>query len=61
VSESQIFADALKTATPAERAAFLDGACAGNPQLRADLVWAAFHTDARMRVFGSHQKPHTEE
>jgi serine/threonine protein kinase len=37
VNESQIFADALKLATPAERAAYLDEACAGNPQLRADV------------------------
>ena len=37
VNESQVFANALKLATPAERAAYLDGACAGNPQLRADV------------------------
>src|SRR5262249_43686508 len=37
VNESQVFANALKLATPAERAAYLDEACAGNLQLRADL------------------------
>jgi eukaryotic-like serine/threonine-protein kinase len=37
VNESQVFTNALKLATPAERAAYLDEACAGNPQLRADL------------------------
>jgi hypothetical protein len=35
VNESQVFANALKLATPAERAAYLDAACAGDPQLRA--------------------------
>jgi eukaryotic-like serine/threonine-protein kinase len=35
VNESQVFTDALKLATPAERAAFLDRACAGDPALRA--------------------------
>jgi len=35
VNESQVFTDALKLATPAERDAFLDGACAGDPALRA--------------------------
>jgi WD40 repeat protein/serine/threonine protein kinase len=37
VNESQVFANALKLATPAERAAYLDEVCAGNPQLRADV------------------------
>jgi WD40 repeat protein/tetratricopeptide (TPR) repeat protein len=37
VDESDIFTSALKLATPAERAAYLDQACAGNPQLRADV------------------------
>src|SRR5262245_17674859 len=37
MSESEVFAEALKFATPAERAAYLDGACAGNPRLRADV------------------------
>jgi serine/threonine protein kinase/tetratricopeptide (TPR) repeat protein len=37
VNESQIFTSALKLATPAERAAYLDEACAGDPQLRADV------------------------
>jgi serine/threonine protein kinase len=37
VNESQVFANALKFATPAERAAYLDEACAGDPQLRADV------------------------
>jgi eukaryotic-like serine/threonine-protein kinase len=37
VNESQVFADALKLASPAERAAFLDEVCAGNPHLRADV------------------------
>src|SRR5205085_1658005 len=36
VDESQIFADALKRA-PAERAAYLDRACAGDPGLRAGV------------------------
>jgi tetratricopeptide (TPR) repeat protein len=34
VNESQIFANALKVAGAAERAAYLDDACAGDPQLR---------------------------
>ena len=37
MTESQVFAEALKRSSPAERAAYLDGACAGNPQLRADV------------------------
>src|SRR5262245_33187149 len=37
VNESQVFADALKLASRAERAAYLDAACAGNAQLRRDL------------------------
>jgi serine/threonine protein kinase len=37
VNESQVFADALKRVTPAERAAYLDEACAGHPGLRAEL------------------------
>ena len=37
MNESQLFADILKLATPTEQAAYLDRACAGNPQLRADL------------------------
>jgi serine/threonine protein kinase len=37
VNESQVFGNALKCATPAERGAYLDEACAGNPQLRADV------------------------
>jgi WD40 repeat protein/tetratricopeptide (TPR) repeat protein len=37
VDESEIFTNALKLAAPAERAAYLDQACAGNPQLRADV------------------------
>jgi serine/threonine protein kinase/tetratricopeptide (TPR) repeat protein len=37
VNESQIFTHALKLATPAERAAFLDGACAGNAELRENV------------------------
>jgi serine/threonine protein kinase/tetratricopeptide (TPR) repeat protein len=37
VNESQVFTNALKRATPAERAAYLDEACAGNPQLRAGV------------------------
>jgi serine/threonine protein kinase len=47
MSESQIFADALKLATPAERAAYLDQACAGNPELRAgvDALLAAHASD----------------
>jgi eukaryotic-like serine/threonine-protein kinase len=37
VNESQIFAAALKFATAAERAGYLDDACAGNARLRADV------------------------
>jgi tetratricopeptide (TPR) repeat protein/tRNA A-37 threonylcarbamoyl transferase component Bud32 len=37
VDESQLFANVLKLSTPAERAAYLDEVCAGNPRLRADL------------------------
>jgi hypothetical protein len=37
VNESEIFTNGLRFARPAERAAYLDGACAGNPQLRADV------------------------
>ncbi len=37
MNESEIFTNAVRFATPAERAAYLDGACAGNPQLRADV------------------------
>src|SRR5262245_35031053 len=34
MSERDIFIEALRKSTPAERAAFLDGACAGNAVLR---------------------------
>ena len=34
MNESQIFANALKSASPAERSDYLDEACAGNPPLR---------------------------
>jgi serine/threonine protein kinase len=37
VNESQVFANVLKLATPAERAAYLVQACAGSPRLRADV------------------------
>lgn len=37
MNESRIFADALKLASPAERADYLDRACAGDPRLRADV------------------------
>jgi serine/threonine protein kinase/Flp pilus assembly protein TadD len=37
VDESQVFTNALQHASPAARAAYLDAACAGNPQLRADV------------------------
>jgi hypothetical protein len=37
MNESQVFADVLKRATPAEQAAYLDEACAGNPLLRAGV------------------------
>jgi serine/threonine protein kinase len=37
VNESQVFVDALKLVSPAERAAYLDAACAGDPRLRADM------------------------
>jgi tetratricopeptide (TPR) repeat protein/serine/threonine protein kinase len=35
MNESQVFRNALQRATPAERAAYLDEACAGDPALRA--------------------------
>src|SRR4051794_1485251 len=35
MGEREIFTEALERATPAERAAFLDAACAGDPALRA--------------------------
>ena len=37
MNESQVFAAALELTTPAERAAYLDEACAGDPRLRADV------------------------
>src|SRR5262249_15147761 len=37
VNESQVFANALKLAHAAERAAYLDEACAGDLRLRADV------------------------
>ena len=37
MDESQIFAQALKAATPAERAAYLDKACQARADLRADV------------------------
>ncbi len=37
MNESQVFANALKLASPAERAAYLDAACVSNPRLRADV------------------------
>ena len=37
MNESQVFADALKLAAPAERAAYLDAACAGDARLRAGV------------------------
>jgi eukaryotic-like serine/threonine-protein kinase len=37
VNETQIFTNALKLATPTERAAYLDEACAGDAGLRADV------------------------
>jgi tetratricopeptide (TPR) repeat protein len=37
VDESQVFAEALKRPTAAERAAYLDAACAGDPGLRAGV------------------------
>ena len=37
MNESRVFAAALKLATPAERAAYLDAACAGDPGLRAGV------------------------
>jgi serine/threonine protein kinase/tetratricopeptide (TPR) repeat protein len=37
MNESEIFACALKLASPAERTAYLDEACAGRSQLRADV------------------------
>jgi WD40 repeat protein/serine/threonine protein kinase len=46
VNESQVFGNALNFATPAERDAYLDKACAGNPRLRADV-------DALLRAHAS--------
>jgi serine/threonine protein kinase/tetratricopeptide (TPR) repeat protein len=37
MSESQVFAKALKLTFPSEQAAYLDEACAGNPELRAGV------------------------
>ena len=37
MNESHIFTNALKFASPGERAAYLDEACAGNPELRAGV------------------------
>src|SRR5262245_41203820 len=37
MNESQVFGNALKLASPDERTAYLDQACAGNPRLRADV------------------------
>jgi eukaryotic-like serine/threonine-protein kinase len=37
VNESQIFTNALRIATPDERAAYLDAACASEPQLRSGV------------------------
>ena len=34
MSEESIFVAALEKATPVERAAYLEGACAGDPELR---------------------------
>jgi tetratricopeptide (TPR) repeat protein len=47
MNESVIFTEALKLATPAERAAYLDRVCAGDPQLRAavDALLAANAAD----------------
>jgi hypothetical protein len=49
-----IFLAAVEKETPAERAAFLDEACIGNPVLRArlDAAWAAtvhVEPDAKVR------------
>ena len=35
MNESQVFTNALQLGGPAERAAYLDAACAGDPQFRA--------------------------
>src|SRR3954463_11444038 len=37
MDESQVFAQALKLASPAERVAYLDRVCEGKPDLRAKL------------------------
>src|SRR5262245_37119825 len=37
MNESQVFAGALKRGSAAERAAYLDDACAGDARLRADV------------------------
>ncbi|HZU36037.1 MAG TPA: protein kinase, partial [Gemmataceae bacterium] len=37
MDESQVFTHAVKLATPAEQARYLDQACAGNPELRAGV------------------------
>src|SRR5258708_1372406 len=48
-NEESIFAAALGQATSEAKIAFLDGACAGNPKLRArieGLLWAHEHPDS---------------
>jgi tetratricopeptide (TPR) repeat protein len=47
VNESRIFAAALELATPAQRAAYLDAACAGDPALRGavEALLRAHETD----------------
>jgi len=37
MNENYVFLNAINRTTPTERAAYLDEACAGNPQLRADV------------------------
>src|SRR6266480_1398023 len=51
-SEKEIFFEAIEKATPAERAAYLDGACGKDPLLRQrveDLLAKHFQQDSFMK------------
>jgi serine/threonine protein kinase/tetratricopeptide (TPR) repeat protein len=58
-SERSIFESAIDKSSPAARAAFLDGACAGNPRLRAevDALLAAHDRLARAAAAGQAPPP----
>jgi serine/threonine protein kinase/Flp pilus assembly protein TadD len=58
-SERAIFESAIDKSSPAARAAFLDGACAGNPRLRAevDALLAAHDRLARAPAAGQAPPP----